>query len=65
MLKVKKPIYTPKKITNMRQKLMKLKVQLKICFLQIKKIKKVYMIIHNQLPKLEMNIIYLQKKIKH
>ena len=42
MLKVKRPVYTPKKkITSMRQKLMKLKVQLKICFLQIQKIKKV------------------------
>ena len=42
MLKVKRPVYTPKKTkTSMRQKLMKLKAQLKICFLQIKKIKEV------------------------
>ena len=42
MLKVnKRPVYSPKKITSMRQKLMKLKVQLKKCFLQIKTIKKV------------------------
>ena len=42
MLKVKRPVYTPKKKKkSMRQKLMKLKVQLKICFLQIKKIKNV------------------------
>ena len=43
MLKVKRPVYTPKikQKTSMRQKLMKLKAQLKICFLQIKKIKKV------------------------
>ena len=47
MLKVKRPVYSPKKITSMRQKLMKLKVQLKKCFLQIKTIKKVSMIIYN------------------
>ena len=47
MLQVKRPVYSPKKIISMRQKLIKLKVQLRKCFLQIKTIKKVEMIIHN------------------